>query len=190
MPYTAVRYLVPVAPPIILLLLKHWNRNCRTTSFFVGCAVNFFFVLTLSIGDVAIGNGYRQVVQEEVLPSLKRSGGRFYFSGHWGFQYYAQLAGGQVIDKRQEPQYKDGDLIVIPTTAIPDIVAPTVSPGLLSVTTVVNHTPKWPVRTVDASTATNFHGSWTSGATTPSLVPFGISTAPSDTFRLYRVSEH
>jgi hypothetical protein len=189
MPYTAVRYLVPVAPPIILLFLKHWNRNRPTTSFLVGCAVNFFFVLSLAIGDVAIGNGYRQVVQEEVVPSLKRSGGRFYFSGHWGFQYYAQLAGGQVIDKGQEPQYKDGDLIVIPTTAIPDIGSPTLGPGLLAVTSVFSHTPEWPVRTVDAATATNFYGSWTHGSSIPTLLPFGISTGPSDTFRVYRVSE-
>ena len=188
MPYTAVRYLVPVAPPIILLILRHSNRSRPTVPFLAGCAINFLLVLSLAIGDAAIGNGYREVVQEEVIPRLKGTAVRFFFSGHWGFQYYAQLAGGQVIDKRQEPQYRDDDLIVIPTTAVPDIGSPTLGPGLMAVTSVLSHTPEWPVRTVDAATAANFHASWTHGTRIPTLLPFGISTGPSDTFRVYCVS--
>lgn len=188
MPNTSVRYLLPLVPPVILILLRISSWTNPSPSFLAVGAANVLLVTSIALGDSAIADGYREVVQNVVVPQLESNNGNLYFSGHWGFQYYAQLAGGHVIDKKQEPQYREGDLILLPTTGIPDVKALRISTGLQTTVSTVSYTPSWSVRTVDARMSANFYGSWTAGASTPTLLPFGISTGPSDTFRLYRVS--
>jgi hypothetical protein len=190
MPNTSVRYLVPMVPPVILMLLKFSSWAAPSPSFFALCGANLIFVTSIALGDALIGNGYQRIVENLVIPQLERNNGNLYFSGHWGFQYYAQRAGGHVIDKKQEPQYRDGDLILLPTAGIPDIRDPNINSSLHTAMITVSYTPWWPIRTVDVATSANFYGSWTASAGIPTLLPFCINSGPSETFRLYRIQQN
>lgn len=187
MPNTSVRYLLPLVPPVILMMLRISSWTTPSPSFLAVGAANVLLVTSIALGDSAIADGYREVAQNVVVPQVESKNGNLYFSGHWGFQYYAQLAGGHVIDKKQEPHYREGDLILLPTTGIPDVKALRISTGLQTTVSAVSYTPSWSVRTVDARMSANFYGSWTASASAPTLLPFCFNTTPSETFRLYRV---
>jgi hypothetical protein len=185
--FSSVRYVLFLAPPAILLVLgqSSWFPRKRTLGFLIG--VNLLLVVFIAVGDSRLANGYREMIAQHVGPSLEGHEGKFYFSGHWGFQYYSEQIGGQAIDETRPPLLQAGDLMVVAKTAWPDALQPQDAEGQKICTTVIHFNPNWFVRTVDCKSGANFYASRIYGCSHPTILPFGFSRGPGETFLVYRV---
>jgi len=139
----------------------------------------------MALGDRQIANVYRDVVSQKIAPLWQQNKGKFYFSGHWGFQYYAEKIGGEAINKYDPPVFQSGDLLVVASSAWPDILQPRSVDGLRVQTEIMTSTPSWIVRTIGCSVGANFYANRISGCTHPTLLPFAFARDPSETFWLY-----
>lgn len=184
--FTAVRYLLPLVMPVILLSLRSVSPSPAGVTgegalTFVpprrkllrALAFNGFFVIALGIGDAATANLYRAFVEEEVRPRVTAEKGALYFDGHWGLQHYASLLGGVAVDRRSPPVLRDGDILVTARNAFP------VSTAGIQPLRTFDSDPGWPLRTIDCGGAANFHGSAIGGCRFfPVYLPFAIGSGP------------
>jgi hypothetical protein len=187
--FSSVRYVLFLAPPAILLVLGQSSRFSRTHIFALLIAANLFLVVSLGIGDCRLADSYRKTIAERVGPWLARHQGKFYFSGHWGFQYYSEQVGGEAVDETRPPYLRAGDLMVVAVTAWPDVLRPQAVMGQTIRTTAIHFNPNWLIRTIDCASGANFYASKTYGCSYPTFLPFGFSRGPSETFLLYRVED-
>jgi hypothetical protein len=111
---------------------------------------------------------------------------RTYFAGHWGFQYYAERHGGELIDKRKSPQFQPGDSMVIAKMPWPSHLQPTAAEPLAFERRSLSMTRSWLVRTLSCQAGIFFHGNAISGCVRPTLVPFGLSSDPWEEFLVYQ----
>jgi len=187
--FSAVRYVLFLAPPVILLVLRlsAWNPgHNRVVLMFVG---NLLFVVALGLADARQAWVYPSVVAEEIRPRLEKSGGRFFFDGHWGFQYYASQIGGTPIDELNLPALRAGDLIVVAKTAWSKLKQPPPAPGFDVETTLLMVPASGVLRTVSCGAGANFYASVVSDCERPTWLPFGFSSEPAETFVFYQVKK-
>ena len=187
--FSAVRYVLYLAPPIIILVLRlsSWvPRQGRLTAVLGG---NLFFVFALGFADSWQANVYPAVVADEIRPRLEKSGGRFFFDGHWGLQYYATQIGGEPVDELHPPSLRVGDLVLVAKMAWPKLTRPPQAPGLDIVTTTLTHVSFGPLRTMSCGAAANFYSSVMSDCPLPTWLPFGFSWEPAESFVLYSVQK-
>jgi 4-amino-4-deoxy-L-arabinose transferase-like glycosyltransferase len=178
--FTAVRYLLPLAMPVILLSLRGnpfaslHGRGVRGEGTLLRVlAVNGFFVLCLGIGDASTANLYRAFVEREVRPRVTAGSGTLYFDGHWGLQHYASRLGGVAVDRRAPPELRDGDILITARNAFP------VSTSEIQPLRTFESDPGWLLRTIDCDGAANFHGNAIGGCRFfPVYLPFAIGSGP------------
>ncbi|PYV90107.1 MAG: hypothetical protein DMG05_11535 [Acidobacteria bacterium] len=183
--FTSVRYVLFLAPPAILLILMKSSRAPGKWILGGSLAANFFLVIAIALGDRQIANVYRDVVAQKIAPLWQENKGKFYFSGHWGFQYYAEKVGGEAINKYHPPIFQSGDLLVIASSAWPDILQPRLAQGLRVQTEIETSTRSWIFRTIGCNAGANFYANRISGCSHPTLLPFAFSRDASETFWLY-----
>jgi hypothetical protein len=180
--FTSVRYVLFLAPPAILLILIKSSRTPGKWILGSSLAASLLLVISMSLGDRQIANIYRDVVSQKIAPLWLQNSGKFYFSGHWGFQYYAEKIGGEAINKCDPPTFQSKDLLVVASSAWPDILRPRLQKGLNSQTEIEIANPSWPVRTIGCNVGANFYANKISGCGHPTLLPFGFTRHPSETF--------
>lgn len=185
--FTAVRYLLFLAPPIILLVLKLSNWVPRKAVLAAMIVANVILVVAIAIGDFQAANVYRDITNGKIRSPLGNHKSHFYFMGHWGFQHYAQQIGGEAVNLGQPPVFRVGDLIVVAPTADPKFFGPPLKRGV-EVTQVAVEAP-WYVRTLSCQARANFYANAVSGCWHPTFLPFGFSKEPLETFLFYRVTE-
>lgn len=185
--FTATRYLLFLAPPVILLVLKLSAPVPRQAALVVALAANLLFTVFLAVGDLEAAGVYRNTARGEIRSRLENEKGRFYFAGHWGFQYYAEKMGGAIMDKLNPPILRPGDLVVIATTPWPGRLDPPIAPGLGVEATTLTVKNFWPLRTISCAGGVNFYGNAISGCIRPTFLPFGFSSEPLETFLVYRM---
>ena len=187
--FTAVRYVLYLAPPIIVLALRlsSWApRRGRLAGVLGG---SLLFVFALGFVDSRQASVYPAVVVEEIRPRLEKSGGRFFFDGHWGLQYYATEIGGELIDELHPPSLRVGDLVLVAKMAWPKLRYPPEAPGSDIVTTILTHASFGPLRTMSCDAAANFYSSVMADCPLPTWLPFGFSWEPAERFVLYSVQK-
>ncbi len=184
--FTSVRYVLFLAPPFILLILKAALPIKNTFFPWLMIMANLVLVLAIAVGDLFIGNAYRQILREQIPPILTATKGRFFYVGEWGLEYYANRLGGKPLraEDVRSPDFRDGDVILIPTTAWPGILVPPLKRGQISNTTIVDYVPPWSLRTIDCGAAANFYGTAVSHCPRPTFLPWGISSGPSERFSI------
>ena len=187
--FVATRYLLFLAPPVILLVLKLSAPVPRQAAWAVALAANLLFTVLLAVGDLEAASVYRNTARGEIRSRLASEKGRFYFVGHWGFQYYAEKTGGAVIDKLNPPILNPGDLVVIATTPWPERLDPPSVPGLDVEATTLAVKSLWPLRTLSCAEGINFYGNAIAGCVRPTFLPFGLSSEPLETFLVYRMKK-
>jgi 4-amino-4-deoxy-L-arabinose transferase-like glycosyltransferase len=112
------KYLVPAAPAIALLVARCLAElPLRRARLVGGATVATGLVLGILIirADARQANFGRRAASELVAPLVQR-GERVWFAGHWGFQWYAEKAGGRVVTT-DPPRPQPGDSIVSATFA-------------------------------------------------------------------------
>jgi 4-amino-4-deoxy-L-arabinose transferase-like glycosyltransferase len=111
--HMSAKYFVPSAPAVALLVALaarevsgRWARAVLGASAAAGLA----FGLLIVSADALYADVGRRAAAELIAPRVAQ-GQQVWFAGHWGFQWYAERAGGRVIT-RHPPQPRPGDAIV------------------------------------------------------------------------------
>jgi 4-amino-4-deoxy-L-arabinose transferase-like glycosyltransferase len=170
----ATRYLLPLLPAV-LLIVPEVRRGLAIGAIALSLAVT----IPVAIGELAAANCYRDFVAQ--LPRRP-----FYFAGHWGFQYYASAHGGTLIDVRQPPVYRPGDIIVIASHAFP-------SPGPMNFphgarkAYMMFHSA-FPLHTIACDVPASYNVGEISGCRSSEIfLPFGFSSEPLEEFDVFVV---
>jgi len=183
--FASVRYLLPMLPPVILIILRHRLVDMSGRLARVGLAACIVLSVSVAIGDARSSNLYRRFVHEVAIPEVANRTGRFFFDGHWGFQYYMEPVGGQILNYFKQPKWQVGDVLVIARVPFPSYSHPTPTKAIDFELTEYVWSPEWPVRAVDCSAWANFYGPGVLSCKGISL-PFGFSTKAADVFAIYR----
>jgi hypothetical protein len=187
--FSAVRYVLFLAPPMILFALRLSSWFPAEARLRAILSANLLFVAALGFADARQARGYRSVVGEEIGPRLQRSRGRLFFDGHWGFQYYASQIGGLPFDELRPPSLRVGDLVVVAKNPWPKLKHAPPVPGLDIETTTLAVSGSGILRTLSCSAGANFYSSVASECDRPTWLPFGFSRESSDSFVLYSFTE-
>jgi hypothetical protein len=185
--FSAVRYVLFLAPPIILLALRNSSWAPRGGWLPVLLGVNLLFVAALGFADAQQASVYSSVVADEIRPRLEKSGGRLFFDGHWGFQYYASQIGGVPFDELRAPSLRIGDLVVVAHNPWSKLTHPPHAPELDIETTTLTIPNSGFLRTLSCDAGANFYSSVASGCDRPTLLPFGFSREPAESFVFYSI---
>jgi len=184
--FSSVRYALFLAPAFILLILCQSGRVTRQKSTPVSMLMlSLVWVIAVAIGDRNIANMYRDFVSEEVAPLVKSNRVRFYFDGHWGFQYYAEKIGGEAIDVSKPQHFNPGDVLAIAGNPWPSFPVERMESTPTALSRTIQRNPGWLIRTIDCHSAANFYGNAMGNCEYFTLLPFGFSGQPGETFHLY-----
>lgn len=184
--FTSVRYLLPLLPAVVLVLLRvRPSESWDSKRFRALAVVSVVLSLSVAIGDAAIANVYRRFVRENEMRLRARSG-RLYFAGHWGFQFYAESIGATQIESWPEPRYQEGDKVVVARNPFPSILVPN-DRRVGWTRTELDERILWPVRTIDCESAANFYGNGIGPCRFQGTasIPFGLNFGPADRFSIF-----
>jgi 4-amino-4-deoxy-L-arabinose transferase-like glycosyltransferase len=119
------RSILPMVPAVGLLVargLGSANRSRRRNAALVAATIaSATLALLPTWADYRQANISRDAVvllRETIDRSGGPGGATVWFQGHWGFQYYAERAGMQAID-RFDPAVERGDWLVVPGGNVP-----------------------------------------------------------------------
>jgi 4-amino-4-deoxy-L-arabinose transferase-like glycosyltransferase len=186
--FTSVRYVLPLLPTAILLLLPRSPLTTRPRLASAVLVLNFALAISIGAGDALIANVPRHFVREVVVPLRARERGALFFAGHWGFQWYMQAAGGTAVEGGIPPRLAPGDVLVVAHTPFPQLDLPPTQKNL-----EVMHYPYgvvFPIHTVDCWANANFYGNGIGSCRRPASVtylPWAFSTSPVEQFDVYSV---
>jgi len=117
--FPAVRHILPAAAPIALLAVRYTQRPVALPSrwveaaFGAALAVQTITAFWAAAADYQYADTYRQFAREAAATLTVPQGNRIWYSGHWGWQYYASAAGFHQITKSGDTP-KPGDLVLVP----------------------------------------------------------------------------
>ena len=121
-PFVAVRYLLPLHPPFALLLYCGPSSRSRRIATFATLSVSLTVSILLAWTDFRWASLYPPIAAELQAKYPHR---RVYFTGHWGWQWYAEQAGFLPWDVRYVPgDVPAGSLIVTAQRADPTPINP------------------------------------------------------------------
>jgi hypothetical protein len=184
--FTATRYVLFLAPPAILIAMRATTPKPQYVALGWALAANLLLVVSIAVGDLIAADLYRAFAGNEMKTLRETQNTRVFFAGHWGFQYYAERAGGELIDKRNGPQLKPGDLVVIAKMPWPSLLQPAAAAGLKFERRSLSINRSWPIRTLSCGAGVLFYGNAISGCARPTLLPFGFSSEPWEEFLVYQ----
>ncbi|MEK6536437.1 MAG: hypothetical protein AABZ63_02990, partial [Actinomycetota bacterium] len=188
LPYSSVRYLLPLFPPVILVFV--WlvedrlgaaslsGKNLLVAAALVTAAGG----LLVAHADFELADSKRLFAENEAVAlrdQAAASGNKLWFSSEFGVRYYMERQGFEELTG--ESVLKEGDLVVLPLlagSAIPTDeqgsrleLIDDISPGAMS-----------PLRITDHRVGAGFYGSrW-------GLLPYSFSTEGLDEYLVYRVA--
>jgi len=111
--YAAAKYTLMLVPPMIFMLPHLMPRAARRPVLMLPLScVTAALALFVTNGDYTYAAAYRDAVPliDEIRDQTE---GRVWFRGHWGFQYYMQKEGYEIVHD-SGPSPRVGDRVVIP----------------------------------------------------------------------------
>jgi hypothetical protein len=179
LPFGAVRYVLPVVPPLVLMAASRagGSRPGRGLAVRAAFAASVMLSVALSVADYGFAAVYRNMAAR--VESIA-AGRRVFFIADWGFRYYMEARGGRYLRSTDEsPQ--PGDLVVRPRIAGLHEVAPRLRERLTLAETI-EAPGRLPLRLLSFSARAGFYSQhW-------GLLPFAFSREPLERFDVYRVS--
>jgi hypothetical protein len=171
-----VRYLLPIVAGALLLLPSEVTRRA-----YAAVAVSLLLALGVAIGDAGHAACYRDTAN-----NLR--GRHFYFAGHWGWQYYAEAAGGTLIDSLHPPLLRPGNAVILNPRTFGDPGDLRLAPGALATAVELPCASSWPLETTTCDGWGSWYGDQIGGCRHfPIDLPFAFSQEPFDHFRLFVV---
>lgn len=110
---TNVRSIIPMTVALAILsslLISDKTSGRFSRSLFIPVLFSGIFSLFVGFGDMQLAHAHRQAA-EQIMQ--KANGRQVYFQGHWGFQYYMELAGARPLNKKKI-EAKPGDFLIQP----------------------------------------------------------------------------
>jgi hypothetical protein len=109
------RSILPLAPALAILIARHLEQKSpawppAAKILVLPCAV---LALLVTRSDFLLATAVRQSA-EQALAKYGSASGTVWFEGHWGFQYYAQLAGGKAMDADHLGLFQSKDVLLVP----------------------------------------------------------------------------
>ncbi|MEO8096340.1 MAG: hypothetical protein ABI811_01465 [Acidobacteriota bacterium] len=106
------KYEVPAAPAAALLIAGRLPALSRRSGLSIAavCVVGAVLGVAIIRADAVYAASGRQMADDVIKPFVQ-SGKRVWFTGHWGFQWYAEKAGASPLTS-DAPHPAAGDLIV------------------------------------------------------------------------------
>ncbi len=186
--FTSVRYLVPIAPASILLLLKgahHRPHGWRTSLVLLAGSL---LVTLVAMGDRVAANRYRHFAESTVKAiKAEAPAARIFFAGHWGFQFYMEQSGCLPVDKRKLEKLGAGDWFVVASSAWPAMSEPVLQERASAKMNQSVWQSAWPLATLSCADAANFYGNKLPGCRHMTLLPFALFGDNSEAFRTFKV---
>ncbi len=108
------KYLLPSVPAAAILVVRLLPQASRTTVRWLIptiAAAEIILGILILLGVRDLAQTQRQAVETLIKPHLAM-GERVWFSGHWGFQWYAEIAGATPVTLLP-PSPQPGDIIVV-----------------------------------------------------------------------------
>lgn len=123
-PFQAVRHLILALPPLTLLGARYLRtgsgvagaRRIAAVSLIVQAAV----AMLVHAADYEFANTYRRYFRETDV--FETGGGKVWYAGHWGWQFYAERAGAEQIHGGGAMP-ATGDIVLRPSVAPVDMNA-------------------------------------------------------------------
>jgi len=111
-PFMAVRHILPAIPPLLLLLGHGFGRLASRRWAALAVVATALLGGGLALADYQYADVYRRYASKiaESLPPCNN----VWFTGHWGWQWYAKRAGMRQYDRRR-PGFGRGDYFVVPS---------------------------------------------------------------------------
>jgi len=108
------RSLLPLLPAVGILLARRWEsvRGQRPLAWQAGLALSALLSLLVAQADFQLAVAVRRSA-EEACARYRQSGKMVWFEGHWGFQYYMQKLGADIVDFKH-PRQRPGDVLLLP----------------------------------------------------------------------------
>ncbi len=132
-PFMAVRHILPAIPPLLLLLGHGLGRLASPRWTALALIATAALGGALALSDYEYADVYRRDASK-IAKSLP-PGRNVWFTGHWGWQWYAKKAGMRQYDRRR-PGFVKGDYFVVPS--LPgSVIAPRHRKTLKLVSTLV-----------------------------------------------------
>lgn len=102
------KYLVSSVPAAAIIVARLAIERPRRTLPLLAATLGTYFVICIQLlrADAAFSNLGRRAAAELVRPLLQ-SGERVWFTGHWGFQWYAMKEGATPLTLRDSPSPRD-----------------------------------------------------------------------------------
>jgi len=116
---TNARSIPPMVPPMAILITRRLveqgaaKRIGSPRRLYLPLAGAAFISLAVCWSDYKYANSARDGAAE-VLRKVRGTAGTVWFQGHWGFQYYMQMAGAKPIDTKRAT-FNPGDIVVQPS---------------------------------------------------------------------------
>jgi hypothetical protein len=109
------KYLLPSVPAVAILIARRepppWLvPSVAAAGLGMGCLI--------LVGTRSLAETQRKAVADLVVPQT-RAARRVWFSGHWGFQWYAEAAGARPVTLQPVPTPVAGDIIVVSFIDLP-----------------------------------------------------------------------
>ncbi len=168
-PFVAPRSLLPCVVGLILGMMKlnEWLPGAGTRSRAAAVALTAAIGLAVGVGDYEWAGIYRDGPVR--LLEKYRAEGRTFFTGHWGWQYYAESAGMLSYDPSRD-ELQPGDVVIYPLTVDRQQLSRQALAGLRQIGIERVHSRRWIPRTRDSDAYISFYGDTGRGR-----VPWGWS---------------
>jgi hypothetical protein len=178
-PFIAVRHVLLLTPPVILLLAQSFDLTLHSRRARIVALLGTGLALALGVSDWIYADAYRahaSVVRRDLGPAS-----RIWYTGHWGWQWYAREQ-GMLQYQTGISVLQPGDFLVQPTLIarqeLPDREMARLT--LLTSTSI----PSGPGTLFRTMSLLPWGGYYLSTPTTP---PWRLSTAPLERFDLFVV---
>jgi hypothetical protein len=188
------RTMLPLVPAVSIVVARRLSRRLPSdvpgrasdgsdrAAPLVGYRDVLLFLPGLIVGiavawaDQQVANSARDAATE-LAAELKSAPRGFSFQGHWGFQYYMELAGGRAMDF-DNFEMVPGDIVVIPVNNTNLSLPPA---GVCRQIGERSFAQPWPCSTMSNQTGTGFHSSvW-------GPVPFAFGRVPPERYLILEV---
>ena len=111
-PFMATRHFLLVLPPILLILGKSTFTYNKRFFKATAIAISIFLSIMVGISDYSFAKYYKDNAKK--IANKYTHDRKVWFSGHWGWQWYARLAGMEQIGIKLLSEVRAGDLLVFP----------------------------------------------------------------------------
>ncbi len=173
----AVRYLLPLLPPVIMLLVKISEKvSGRKVFLTITVTAGIILSLFLAHSDFILANSYRGIAQ---YIENNYSDKNIYFTGHLGFQYYMEKNGFLAVDSNNTA-YPRNSIFVNPVYPVPQKIHKDVIEKIKLVEEKYVFT-KNPFRTMNPLANAGFH------LNMYGLLPYSFSNDPLEKFTIYKI---